>query len=193
MVIVGNQHVGKTCIVQRAISGMYNPGTASTLGASYSTKAVTVDKKVVKMQIWDTAGQEKYRAMAPMYYHNAQVALVVYSIEDMDSFEAVDAWIDSLSENADRDIIVFLVANKQDLVDKVEQDGEMVSREDGKEKAARFNCEFVECSACTGYGIDDLFSMIPRTFLEHKEAKVCEQVAIDVGTNNSPSSRRGCC
>ena len=192
MVLIGNQHVGKTCIVHRAISGHFKDSTVPTLGASYSTKEAVVNDTTVRMQIWDTAGQEKYRAMAPMYYHNAQVALVVYAVDDVSSFDEIDTWMESLASNSGKDIIVFLVANKQDLADKGDGDGEIVSNERGKEKAAQYGAEFAECSAVTGYGIADLFSIIPRVYLERRQAKRVEQVVVR-REREGGNERSGCC
>lgn len=192
MVLVGNQHVGKTCIVRRAITGQFKEDTVPTLGASYSTKEVTIDNTTVRMQIWDTAGQEKYRAMAPMYYHNAQVALVVYAIDDRQSFEELDKWMESLAGNSSKDIIVFIVANKQDLADKVDAEDEMVSPENGKEKAAEFGAEFAEVSAVSGYGIGDLFSVIPRLYLERRQAKRVEEF-IGRPDTKPATEKKPCC
>ena len=193
MVLIGNQHVGKTCIVRRAISGQFKEDTVPTLGASYSTKEVTIDNTTVRMQIWDTAGQEKYRAMAPMYYHNAQVALVVYAIDDLQSFEELDKWMDSLAGNSSKDIIVFIVANKQDLADKGDAEGEMVSPEMGKEKASQYGAEFAEVSAVSGYGIGDLFSVIPRLYLERRQAKRVEEYVGRPVEQPEANKKTGCC
>jgi small GTP-binding protein len=163
LVLVGNTNVGKTSIVKTAITGSFTDESASTLGASYSTKTFQIDSRTIRLQIWDTAGQEKYRGMTPMYYHNAQIAIVVYSIAERETFEAVDFWLKSLKDNADADIIVFIVGNKTDLIEK-----RQIATEEGAEKARKFGTEFAEVSAKTGFGIGDLFASIPQIFLERK-------------------------
>lgn len=185
LVLVGNTNVGKTCIVRKAISGSFNEETSSTLGASYSTKDVQVGNASIRMQIWDTAGQEKYRSMTPMYYHNAHVAVIVYSVDDANTFNAVDAWLQNLRENASEDIIIFLVGNKQDLSDL-----RVVSEDSGLNKANLCGMQFTEVSAKTGFGIDDLFNMIPRVFLEHRSLETEEKAEVRL---TSARPKKKCC
>ena len=143
-----------------ATAGVFE-NTSTTLGASYSAKTEVIDDHIFRLQIWDTAGQEKYRGMTPMYYHNAHIAIIVYSITSSESFEAVDTWFKSLHNNADSNIIIFLVGNKVDL-DSERQ----ISTEEGEKKAKQYGAEFCEVSAKTGFGIADLFSLIPTLYIE---------------------------
>jgi small GTP-binding protein len=166
LVLVGNTNVGKTSIVQNAITGQFTADSSSTLGASYSTKSFQIESRVIRLQIWDTAGQEKYRGMTPMYYHNAQVALIVYSIVERETFEAVDNWLKSLKDNADPGILLFIVGNKTDLADQ-----RQVSNEEGAKKAETAGAEFAEVSAKTGFGIGDLFAAIPHTWLDQQASR----------------------
>lgn len=161
LVLVGHQYVGKTCIVRMATTGLFDEDTISTLGASYTSKTVSIGKKEVRLQIWDTAGQERYRAMTPMYYRGAQVALVVYSVDNIESFKAIDQWIESLQESADPNIIIFVAGNKADL-----EESRAVTTQQGEEKAKQYRALFAEVSAKTGMGVDDLFNNIANTFLE---------------------------
>jgi small GTP-binding protein len=181
LVLIGNTNVGKTSIVKTAITGSFTDESASTLGASYSTKSFQMDSQTIRLQIWDTAGQEKYRGMTPMYYHNAHIAVVVYSVTEKETFQAVDFWMKSLKDNADAHIITFIVANKIDLETLRE-----VSSEEGAEKAASYGAEFAEVSAKTGYGIGDLFVTIPHTFLDKRAGTKTgrpsgEKLAVDSG------------
>jgi small GTP-binding protein len=182
LVLVGNTGVGKTSIVKTAISGTFTSDPTSTLAASYSTKSFQLDSRTIRLQIWDTAGQEKYRGMAPMYYHNAQIAMVVYSVIDRATFDAVDFWMKSLRENAVPGLIVFIVANKIDIAGE-----RAVSGAEGTEHAARYNAEFMEVSAKTGYGIGDLFMGMPRAFLD-KESTQLPPITVPI-----PTSQGGCC
>jgi small GTP-binding protein len=166
LVLVGNTNVGKTSIVKTAITGSFCGDSSPTLGASYSTKSFQIDARVIRLQIWDTAGQEKYRGMAPMYYHNANIALIVYSIAERETFEAVDSWLKSLKDNAGRGIILFLVGNKTDIGDQ-----RQVSAEEGAEKAQSAGAEFAEVSAKTGFGIGDLFASLPQRWLEQQSMR----------------------
>jgi len=186
IVLVGHTNVGKTCIVRQATTGTFSEDSAPTLGASYISKLTSVNGTDVRLQIWDTAGQERYRGMTPMYYRGAHVALMVYSISDAESFDSIDAWLTSLKENADPDILLFLVANKIDL------DGERtIQRDQGANKASSIGARFYEVSAKTGQSIEELFIDIPKIFLE-KEAPTLPK-KLNIEENTKKTSGKGCC
>jgi small GTP-binding protein len=189
VILVGNTSVGKTCIVKRGNAGVFDDETVPTLGAAYLPKTLVVDQTEVHLHIWDTAGQERYRGMAPMYFRGAHVAVLVYSICDIQSFNGVDKWIESLQENADASILKFLVANKIDL-----EDERIVTVEAGMAKAESVNARFHEVSAKTGYGIDDFFHDVAGLYLEQKApagVALPEQVQLDAGTR-SPKKKKCC-
>lgn len=186
-VLIGNTNVGKTCIVHRATTGVFEE-SSTTLGASYSAKTEMFDNRYFRLQIWDTAGQEKYRGMTPMYYHNAHVAMIVYSITNTESFEAVDSWFKSLRNNADPDIIIFLVGNKVDLDNE-----RAVSAELGEKKAKEFGAEFCEVSAKTGFGIADLFSLIPMLYTERKPTPADNEDINNVEITETTKEKSKCC
>ncbi|CAM9544495.1 unnamed protein product, partial [Phaeothamnion confervicola] len=104
VVVLGDKGVGKTCLVLRFIEGYFAPKQQSTIGAFFLSKQLTTpDGTVCKMQIWDTAGQEKFRAMAPMYYRNAAAAIVCFDITDEDSFAKMKDWVEELKSNLPED------------------------------------------------------------------------------------------
>jgi Ras-related protein Rab-5C len=161
IVLIGVSGTGKTCLVKRAVSNIFSDDTSSTIGASYAKKMVTLRDRDFGLRIWDTAGQEKFQAMTPMYYRGAHAAIIVYSINDVASFEAVDKWIASLRNNAEPHTLISLVGNKIDLNSE-----RLVSTETGEEKAAQCAASFYEVSAKTGKGITELFEDIPERYLQ---------------------------
>jgi small GTP-binding protein len=188
VVLIGNTNVGKTCIVTHAMTGSFLSETSSTLGAAYATKTYRVDSQMVRLQIWDTAGQEKYRGMTPMYYHKAQVALIVYSVADLDSFTAIEVWMKGIRDHADDNIILFIVGNKTDLSSE-----RVVTSEMGAQKAATFRARFAEVSALTGNGIGDLFAEIPRVFLQQQTQALRSDRGIDLERNGANGGKPKCC
>jgi small GTP-binding protein len=191
VVIIGATSVGKTCIVKRSTTGIFDSAAMPTLGASYTSKLVTVNEKVVRLLTWDTAGQERYRGITPMYYRNAAAALIVYSIVDVESFQQVDVWLRSLRENILTSIVLFVVGNKSDL-DATRQ----VSVDEAQEKATAIGAHFSEVSAKTGDGIDELFVLVAAGCLEAHEGKakgsdqnVAETVQVD---GKKPNGGRCC-
>lgn len=187
VVLVGAASVGKTCIVQRATSGQFNQSTTPTLGASYISKTMNVDDIRVNLQIWDTAGQERYKGMAPMYYRGAHVALVVFALDSLESFYSVDEWFESIESNTTSKVIYFLVGNKSDIQERT------VSTEQGTQKAEQHGATFIEVSAKTGDGIDDLFVQIPKYYLEScTNTNKPDEKAVNLENQNG-KSKGGCC
>ena len=162
IVLVGESNVGKTCLVKQATTGLFQEDQTATLGAAYASKYLTVEDEEVHFQIWDTAGTEKYRGMAPMYYHGAQAALITYAVSDEDSFEKIDVWAESIRENSDYGTLVFLIANKVDL--PAEQ--RVVSTERGEAKANAEGFQYMEVSAKSGQGVQDMFQTVAKMVLE---------------------------
>lgn len=191
LVLIGNAAVGKTCVVKKATTSSFSEDSVPTLGASYVSKSVTCGRTEVRLQIWDTAGQERYRGMTPMYFRGAHAAIIMYSLTDQESFAAIDSWISSLRDNADPNIIMFLVGNKQDLA----AEARVVSTESGEQKAAEIKAEFCEVSAKTGYGVDDLFMNITRRFVENSpEIGNVEEETVDLKkAHKKKDGKKNCC
>ena len=119
---------------------------------------IRVEDKLCKLHIWDTAGQEKFKSVAPLYYKEAHAALIVYAIDDEASFVAVDSWISQLDEHGNMPKMVkIVVGNKSD----VEKDRRKVALKDGKRYADQRTMEFFETSAMVNDGtINDVFSTL---------------------------------
>jgi small GTP-binding protein len=180
VVIIGNSATGKTSIIHRATCDSFNARTAATLGASFSSHSVVVARQAFKLQIWDTAGQEKYRSMIPMYYRGAHAAIVVYAIDDLPSFESLSFWLNSLRQSADAGTLIVICGNKCDLTTS-----RAVPTEKGRDQAAAVQARFTEVSAMTGEGIAELFQEIPTAYLEQQMVReqigVIKQVQIPEG------------
>ncbi|XP_060081059.1 ras-related protein Rab-22A-like [Ylistrum balloti] len=155
--LLGETAVGKSSIVMRFVKDQFRSALESTIGASFMTKRVEVDGKHYAFQIWDTAGQEKYRALAPMYYRGSAAAIVVYDITREQTFRAVKEWISELRKNASSDIVLAIAGNKCDLEDLRE-----VSFKDVEEYARQRNAIFIETSALTAVNVPELFIKIAR-------------------------------
>ena len=119
IVLVGDSGVGKSSIVTRITGGKFSSYTESTIGASFLTYTYQNGNRKVIMNIWDTAGQERYAALAPMYYRAADLALIVYDVNSVDSFERAKYWIRELQKNAPANMAHVLVGNKTDIENEV--------------------------------------------------------------------------
>ena len=151
--------MGKTCIATTYKEGKFTSEHKPTVGASYFQKNFAFpDGSTLKLHIWDTAGQEKFKAVAPLYYKDAHAALVVYAIDDETSFVAVDSWIEQLDQHGNMPKMVkFLIGNKSDM----EKDRRKVQLRDGKKYSETNKMEFFETSAKVNDGsINDVFSTL---------------------------------
>ncbi|ADM12002.1 Rab5-like GTPase [Encephalitozoon intestinalis ATCC 50506] len=155
MVVLGYYSVGKSSLVLKYVKGEFNPNEESTIGASFLTKTVFTPEGSIKFEIWDTAGQERYNSLIPMYYRGAQVALIVYDITSVESFETAKRWVEELSFEKPREFIKVLIGNKSDL-----EEDRKVEFQQGKEYADSQNLLFFESSAKTGKNIAEIFNAI---------------------------------
>ncbi|KAJ2383716.1 GTP-binding protein of the rab/ypt [Coemansia sp. RSA 2559] len=159
LVLLGESAVGKSSIVTRFARNEFNQYNESTIGAAFVTKDVTLDEgSMATLHIWDTAGQERYKSLAPMYYRNAEGAVVVYDITQEDSFRKAQSWINELQRQNSSKTVLALVGNKADLA----QAKRTVSKDEGSKYAAQVNALFFETSAQSGEGIQDLFIQLAK-------------------------------
>lgn len=126
-----------------------------------------LDDKTVRLQLWDTAGQERFRSLIPSYIRDSHVAVIVYDITSKKSFDLVDKWIEDVKIERNDNVVLCLVGNKNDLVDK-----RQVSIEDGEKKAIFLNCAiFIETSTKLGYNVKNLFKKIAKSLPDFDETK----------------------
>ena len=164
VVLLGDSGVGKTCIISRYISGSFDENSASTNGASYCSKNVAYDKlgKNLLLDIWDTAGQEKYKALTKFFYKDAAVCILVYDITNKGSFDNLkNFWYSQLKENSDKGIVLGLAGNKCDLYEN-----EAVTENEARQFANDIGAIFELTSAQNNTGIDELFFEVGNKYLD---------------------------
>lgn len=152
IVTIGDASVGKTSITSYLIDKAFNPFEPSTVGANYQTYSVSLPDERVDLQIWDTAGQEKFKSLGHIYFRNAAAAVVVFSLANRDSFLRLEEWICSFKEAAGNNAIVYIAANKADLDEDFE-----ISAQKAEEWATKEGYKFYMTSAKTGLNIDKMF------------------------------------
>ena len=157
VVLLGDSGVGKTCIISRYISGSFDKNIASTNGASYCSKMVKFEElgKNLLLDVWDTAGQEKYRALTKFFYKDASVVILVYDITREESFNNLkNYWYNQLQENC-KNVVIGLAGNKCDLYEE-----EKVSEVEAREFADKIGAIFELTSAKNNTGINDIFEKV---------------------------------
>ena len=162
VVLLGESGVGKTSIISQLMEQEFNDEQTATTGATFSTKTMVFDNKGICFEIWDTAGQEKYRALTKMFYKDAGAAILVYDITRQTSFEELkNYWANQVRENAPKKIVLAVAANKSDLIDT-----EQVDEKTGRAFAKEIGAIFKSTSAKNQKGIEELFKDIGNKYLD---------------------------
>ena len=160
-IIVGDSNVGKSCLLLQFTDNKFRQNHEATIGVEFGGKTLEIKNKNVKIQIWDTAGQEVYQAITRGYYKGATGAFVVYDITRKETFEHVEKWLEDVRTNASKDIQVILIGNKKDL-----ENERVVSFDDGSSLAEKHNILFLETSAKTAFNVQEAFIKSAEKILE---------------------------
>jgi len=198
VVLVGDSGVGKTCLIQRYVNDKYSEDTESTSASTYTYKIVEYKdyNKSVSLDIWDTAGQEVYRALARNFYLNASIGILVYDVRRRATFESIkDYWYDQLKQSGEENIVLGIAGNKCDLFQEEE-----VTEEEVKKYAKSIGAVFHLTSCKESVGIDDLFFECGKKYLEvnnltGKTEEKKEKIVLDKKKTviNKNDRKRKCC
>jgi len=169
MIVIGDAGVGKSCLTTKAAKGKFEEAYSATVGFEFLVFNVKLNDKVVKLQIWDTCGQEIYRSLISSFYRNASLAMMVYAIDNKESFNHIETWLKEVKLQSNPDIKIFLIGNKSDLEEK---------RQVELERAKKFTEEngihyFSETSAKAGINAKEVFIEAAKLLYgEHLKYKV---------------------
>ncbi len=152
LIFLGDQAVGKSCILNRFMNDTFSEEYQATIGLDFQSKNIQIDNQDINLLLYDTAGQEKFRSLIPMYTRDAKIILLVYDITSKESFNHISDWLKDLTTVKKEEVIFALVGNKIDLDDKRE-----VTYEEGENFAKEHEYIFSEISAKTGDGFQELF------------------------------------
>ena len=158
-VVIGDSGTGKSSICEAFFNDQLNSLNRPTIGADYFTKIIPIQKHYIKVQFWDTCGNELYHSVARSYYQGSHVILLVYDISSRKSFENIQKWLADIRYSCDSDVVVMLVGNKNDLPPSTRQ----VSYNEGKEFADANHFLFYETSAKTGIHVKEMIMSVIET------------------------------
>ena len=162
ILLLGDSEVGKSCFLMRYSENVFIENYITTIGLDYKLKTVKLDTgKTIKVQLWDTAGQDKYRTIAKNYYKGSHGILLLYDITKQSSFDNIREWVRDIKEEVSEKAIIFLIGNKIDI-----EDQRKISKEKGEELAEEFKIPFFEASAKSGENVDEVFKALYN--------KICE-------------------
>jgi Ras-related protein Rab-2A len=151
-IIIGDMGVGKSCLLLQFTDKRFQPVHDLTIGVEFGARMITIDNKPIKLQIWDTAGQESFRSITRSYYRGAAGALLVYDITRRETFNHLASWLDDARQHANSNMTIMLIGNKSDLAHR-----RAVSTEEGEQFAKENGLVFMETSAKTAHNVEDAF------------------------------------
>ena len=179
-IIIGSANVGKSQIVKRFITNVFNEKYGPTIGAEFGAKDIKIEDKIIRIQIWDTAGQERFRSISTGYYKNCVCALIVYDIACRDSFNEISSWIEDCRTNSPKTVLMALIGNKCDL-----EQYRNVSTEEGKELADKNEILFYESSAKDGTNIKEIFQKTGEKIYQNIKEKYYNLEDLECGIKSS--------
>ena len=199
IIIVGNSGVGKSCLLKRAAQAKYTENYQATIGFEFLLMYYDVEGTKIKLQIWDTCGQEMYRSLIQGFYRNTSLTILIYAVNEKKSFEDLDSWIKDIKSSTENGQPIYLVGNKCDLEEEIRQ----VKEKDGEEYAKQNSLEyFTEASAKTGHMVDEIFrkaacQLYKECYLKGKskikKLKMGEGGDLELDKVNKKKKKKGCC
>ena len=196
LIFLGDQSVGKSCILNRFMNDTFTEEYQATIGLDFQSKNVQIDNQDIHLLLYDTAGQEKFRALIPMYTRDANIILLVYDVTSKDSFLHLSDWLKDLTNVKKEDVIFAVVGNKIDLDDRRE-----VNSNEGENYAKEHDFIFAEVGAKTGDGFSELFyknlfEKIRNKFRPGGQQQTSEVNNIKFNIENEAKkneTKKGCC
>lgn len=161
ILIIGDSSVGKSSMLLRFTNGSFSGNYLSTVGIDFKIKSIEINGKIYKLQIWDSAGQERFATITKNYFRGAMGIIVVYDVTRRESFDMVGKWLSDISLICDYTTSVVLVGNKIDIIDQIN-----VTNQEGKTLADMNNIDFFECSSMTGKNINEIFYHISDKIIQ---------------------------
>lgn len=198
IILIGSSGVGKSSILQRYIQKSFNESYSCTIGVDFFMKSIEIGEDTVKLQLWDTAGTEKYRSLTTSYYRGAHAAYVVFDLTNRETFDVLPQWIENYYKfsNADLEKNIILIGNKSDLAEK-----RVINKEEIDNFIKINGIVYYETSAKNGSNIEECFYCIAKQLVEQYKGKLNEgSIRKDIINNESfknsqeiPHESKGCC
>lgn len=164
MIVVGNSGVGKSSVVSQYVESEFDGDMIGTVGINFKNKTVQIDNKTLQLQIWDTAGEERYWSITPAYCRKADGVILIYDITNSKTFESILFWKGKVIEYSPEGVELMLVGNKLDMKNE-----RAISEDTGREAASRIGSSFFEVSAMTGENIPEAFEALAKAIVRRKD------------------------
>lgn len=178
VLLVGGSSVGKTCILRRFVEGEFPNKCKATLGLDFKIKSLEVNNQIVKMQLWDTSGQERFRSMTQAYYRGASGIMLVYDVTEENTLTTLPDWLGDIANYAPEDVEVVILGNKSDVGDE-----RVISKEAGEEFAREYGLNYFETSAVDNLNITEAFRTMAELLATKAKLKQKDSSKVDVGAH----------
>ena len=207
IIVIGDSAVGKSSLILRGTKNHFKDYYTPTIGFEFLSLNIRIKDKIVKLQIWDTCGQEVYRSLISSFYKNSSLAIIVYSIDDEQSFNNLETWLDEIKAQTHPDLKIFLIGNKADLEDK-----RVVQKSTAEELAKEHNFHlFLETSAKSGQNAQLVFVKAAEILVENykdytdfgRNSNISDNPSLSISNDNNDikndqkdedkSRRKKCC
>jgi len=193
IILIGNSGVGKTAIINRFELDKFSKDTQSTISSSFIIKPIDIDGKKLILNIWDTAGQEKFRSLNKLFIKNSKIIIFVYDVTVRQSFDQLNFWYELVNDEINEGVVLGLAGNK---IDRIQEDNveEEVSKEEGKNLAEKWGAHFSLISAkMDKLGIDDLFTQLVKNYLEKPNSQQRNSLKLDKKDFKKKMKKLNCC
>jgi small GTP-binding protein len=175
-IIIGSSGVGKSCLLLQFTDKRFRPVGESTIGVDFGVRKIPIDGKQIKLQIWDTAGQDNFRSIIRSYYRGTVGALLVYDITQRQTFNCLTSWLEDARKHSTSNMVIMLIGNKCDLIAKRE-----VQKEEGEAFAREHGLIFMETSAKTAANVEEAFINTAREIYRKIQEGVLDPLNEDTG------------
>ena len=165
IILLGDSYVGKTSLLLKYTDDYFSEVAIATIGAEYKEKMITLNNRNIRLQIWDTSGQERYRSIAQNFYRGSDGILLVFDVTNKESFENIKFWLNDPQVDAKK----ILIGNKIDL-----EEHRVISKEKMEKLGEKYNLNSFETSAKTGENVDTIFTEITKLIIENKSDEVLD-------------------
>ena len=187
VLLLGDTDVGKSSLILRYTEETFNSKLVNSIGVDFKMKKKEIDGKITKVQIWDTAGHERFRSITYSYYRGANAIIIVFDITDKKSFLSITEWLKQIEKHAKENVFKFLVGNKSDLAEE-----RKVTFEEAKEYADKHDLPYIETSAKEGININELFESSIKSFLSSNKY-IGGDKNIKLNNQSTISEKSDCC
>ena len=192
VLLLGDSDVGKGPLLLSYVDKVFSDTYVPTIGVDFRVKTLELENKKIKMQIWDTAGQERFRNVISSYFRGAHGILLIYDVNNRDSFKSLEIWLEEIEKNAIKNVSKILIGNKNDLPDEKE-----VKTEEGEAFAKKNGMQFIETSCKMNINVTEAFETLAKLMIEHNTEKKLitssnDKKVLSVSRGKSKKTKKKC-